>query len=95
MVINKIAAGEVINSPVSVVKELIENSLDAMSTEIYIKCSGKGLRSIAIQDNGFGVSKENFKLLCQRHCTSKIRNYEDLVKINSMGFRGEALASIS
>ena len=94
-VANQIAAGEVIQRPASVVKEVLENSLDAGSSEItlFIKDSGKTL--IQIIDNGSGMSKKDLKLCFKRHATSKIRSADDLFNIHSMGFRGEAMASIA
>lgn len=91
---NKIAAGEVVNRPESVVKELIENSIDAGATDIslIIKEAGKSL--IQIIDNGAGMSEDDAIMSFQRHSTSKISSYEDLEAINTLGFRGEALASI-
>ena len=93
--INKIAAGEVIESPASVVKELIENSIDAGADTIRIDVtkSGKGL--IRVTDNGCGMSREDAALSFVKHATSKIRNIEDIETIRTMGFRGEALSSIS
>jgi len=93
--INKIAAGEVIERPASVVKELIENSIDAQATRITIEIIGAGTKLIKISDNGHGMSEEDAKRSILRHATSKISNEEDLFNINSLGFRGEALASIS
>lgn len=94
-VINQIAAGEVVENAASIVKELIENSLDAKSTEIYVTISGGGQDLILVEDNGIGMSKEDALLSFQRHATSKIRKVEDLFSLSSMGFRGEALAAIS
>lgn len=92
--INKIAAGEVIERPASVVKELIDNSIDAGATQIRIEVEQGGLKSIRIIDNGAGISKEDLPLAPVRHATSKISRLEDIYAIDSMGFRGEALASI-
>jgi DNA mismatch repair protein MutL len=93
--INKIAAGEVIERPESVVKELLENSLDAKADEITIEVVDSGLRKIKITDNGEGMRKDDLRLSYKRHATSKIENEYDLLNINSLGFRGEALASIA
>ncbi|MEK7813456.1 MAG: DNA mismatch repair endonuclease MutL [Candidatus Desantisbacteria bacterium] len=92
---NKIAAGEVVQRPASVVKELVENSIDAESTRITIEIEGGGSNLILIADNGYGMSKEDVKLAFERHATSKITSVDDLDSINSFGFRGEALPSIS
>lgn len=92
--INKIAAGEVIENPSSVVKELIENAVDAGATQITIEIERGGFSLIRISDNGIGMKKEDLLLSIERHATSKIKNAEDLEEIVTMGFRGEALASI-
>ena len=93
-VANQIAAGEVIQRPASVLKELMENSIDsgASRIEIHIKEAGKNL--IQVIDNGSGMSEIDLRLAIERHATSKIRKAEDLFEIRSMGFRGEALPSI-
>ncbi|MEE9150307.1 MAG: DNA mismatch repair endonuclease MutL [Thermoplasmata archaeon] len=94
-VISQIAAGEVIERPVSVVKELVENSIDADSTRINIEVEDGGKKSIKIVDNGIGMSREDVKNAFLRHSTSKITTLRDLESIKSLGFRGEALASIA
>lgn len=93
--INKIAAGEVIERPASVVKELIDNSIDARATDIRIEIEKGGKRSILVRDNGCGMSREDALLAYKKHATSKLMYIEDLNTISTMGFRGEALSSIT
>ena len=92
---NMIAAGEVVERVSSVVKELVENSLDAKSTDIIIDLTDSGIREIKVTDNGIGMDKDDIKLCYLRHATSKIKNQYDLFRINTLGFRGEALPSIA
>ncbi len=94
-VANKIAAGEVVERPASVVKELVENALDAGATRIDVRLVAAGRRTIEVIDNGHGMSEQDALLAIERHTTSKIRRAEDLDNILTMGFRGEALASIA
>ena len=92
---NQIAAGEVIERPASVIKELAENSLDAGSTSITIEIQGGGIEYMRVTDNGGGISYDDAAVAFERHATSKLATAEDLTHIETLGFRGEALASIA
>ena len=94
-VANQIAAGEVVQRPSSVVKELLENSIDSGATIIKLNIKDAGKTIIQVIDNGVGMLKEDLKVCCLRHSTSKIKNSNDLFNLKTMGFRGEALSSIS
>ena len=93
--VNKIAAGEVVERPASVVKEMVENSIDAGASKVTVEIEGGGIRLIRISDNGCGIDKEQVRTAFLRHSTSKIRKVEDLEEKATLGFRGEALASIA
>lgn len=94
-VVRQIAAGEVVERPASVVKELVDNSIDAKASKISLKIDNGGIDMIEVSDNGIGIPKENFKGIFEAHTTSKLQSIEDLNNLLSMGFRGEALSTIS
>ncbi|MCK5710271.1 MAG: ATP-binding protein, partial [Deltaproteobacteria bacterium] len=95
IIVSKIAAGEIVERPASVVKELVENSIDARSTNIRIELESGGKKLITVSDDGEGMSRDEALLSLERHATSKIKDINDLFSVKSLGFRGEAIPSIA
>ncbi|MGN0907513.1 MAG: ATP-binding protein, partial [Bullifex sp.] len=95
LVASRIAAGEVIDRPAAIARELIDNAIDAHPTEITVECKGGGVEYLSVTDNGNGIDKDDLPLTVKPHATSKISSLDDLYHLSTMGFRGEALYSIA